>query len=256
MTIPKEGKTANLSSAPESLKDESEIPEVPNEILNLYPSGKRSLVKMMFGLTSAAVRLASKTSGVSALVGKALLSTPERKKMIEEAGASLKDIREVAGLTLKDLSDAVQLPDQSLLKAVENGTATLSFELILRLSALLARHDPLPFIIKFTRTYNPEVWAVLEDWGLGRIPLQLEREREFINIYRSNDAARKLSDAGFQRVLGFTRSAFETALGFALEKEINSETPDEPLSETSANTATDQDGYVLEKTDIPLQSEP
>lgn len=189
------------------------------EILELYPRGKQGLAKMLIGMTSAAVRLASKTGSVSALVGKAIVSTPERKKIIEEAGASLKDLREVAGLTIAELSEAIQLPDQSLLSAVENGTATLSFELILRLSALLARHDPVPFIIKFTRSYNPEVWAVLEDWGVGRLPLHLGREREFVNILRGNDDARKLSDAGFQRVLEFTRSAFETGLAFALDME-------------------------------------
>ena len=71
------------------------------------------------------------------------------------------------------------------------------FELILRLAALLARHDPIPFIIKLTRTYNPEVWEILEKWGIGRLPVQLERERQFINIYRGHDRARKLSDDDF-----------------------------------------------------------
>jgi hypothetical protein len=75
-----------------------------------------------------------------------------------------------------------------------------------------------PFIIKFTRTYDPEIWNILERWGLGQIPVHLERERQFINIYRGHDAARKLTDNDFEKVLQFTRSAFETALYFVSEQ--------------------------------------
>jgi transcriptional regulator with XRE-family HTH domain len=194
---------------------EREIPEIPEEILESYPKDERSIVKMFLNMTSTAMKLVSKGAMVSELVGKAVLSSPERVKMIEEAGSYLRDLREVAGLTRKDVSHTIQLADESFLAAVENGAATLSFELILRMAALLARHDPIPFIIKLTRTYNPEVWEILEKWGVGRLPLQLERERQFINIYRGHDRARKLSDEDFQRVLGFTRSAFEMALDFA-----------------------------------------
>ncbi len=211
---------------PQNKDDDSVNPsETLDELLNLYPAGKRSLAKMLLAMTSTAVKIASKT-GVPAKVGKVLFSTPERGKLIEEAGESLRDLREVAGLTIKELSEAIQLPDQSLLTAVENGTATLSFELILRLSALLARHDPIPFIIKFTRTYNPEVWSLLEDWGVGRLPLHFGREREFVNIYRGRDEARKLSDEEFNRVLKFTRAAFDMALGFAFEKESSGQLGD------------------------------
>lgn len=194
---------------------ERELPEIPEEILESYPKDERSIVKMFLNMTSTAMKLVSKGAMVSELLGKAVLSSPERVKMIEEAGSYLRDLREVAGLTRKDVSHTIQLADESFLAAVENGAATLSFELILRMAALLARHDPIPFIIKLTRTYNPEVWEILEKWGVGRLPLQLERERQFINIYRGHDRARKLSDEDFQRVLGFTRAAFEMALDFA-----------------------------------------
>jgi len=194
---------------------ETEVSEIPKEILEPFPKDERSIVKMLLSMTSTAMKLVSKGALVSEMVGKAVLSSPERVKMIEEAGAYVRDLREVAGLTRKDVSRTIQLADESFLAAVENGAATLSFELILRLAALLARHDPIPFIIKLTRTYNPEVWEILEKWGLGRLPVQLERERQFINIYRGHDRARKLSDDDFQRVLAFTRSAFEMALDFA-----------------------------------------
>jgi transcriptional regulator with XRE-family HTH domain len=197
----------------------SEVTEMHREILDSYPKDERSIVKMLLSMTSTAMKLVSKGAMVSELVGKAVLSSPERIKMLQEAGAYVRDLRELAGLTRKDVSRTIQLADESFLAAVENGAATLSFELILRLAALLARHDPIPFIIKLTRTYNPEVWELLEKWGLGRLPLQLERERHFINIYRGHDRARTLSDDEFERVLAFTRSAFEMALDFAQDED-------------------------------------
>jgi transcriptional regulator with XRE-family HTH domain len=140
---------------------------------------------------------------------------PQAREMRREAGAYLRELREVAGLTRDELADAVELGDRSLLEAVEAGTATLSFELTLRLAAVLARHDPVPFVSRLVRSYNPVLWQLLEDWGVGRLPLQLEREREFVNIVRGHDAVRALSDRDFEQVLDFTRAAFETALHFA-----------------------------------------
>ncbi len=112
----------------------------------------------------------------------------------------------------------MELDDKSLLEAVEEGTAALSFELTLRIAALIARHDPIPVIINSLRTYNPEAWRLLDGWGIGRIPLQVERERQFMSIYRGNDEARKLSDEGFQKILSLTRKAFEMAVYFALHE--------------------------------------
>jgi transcriptional regulator with XRE-family HTH domain len=183
------------------------------------PDEERSLVLQVASLAAKAFRLAAKAGYSSVKVGKALLmSSSGDTKLMQESGAYLKDVRELAGLTQAELTEALHLSDQSLLAAVEKGTATLSFELILRLAALLARHDPVPFIIKFTRTYDPEIWDILERWGIGHIPVHFEREREFINIYRGHDAARKLTDNGFEKVLQFTRAAFETALHFVSEQ--------------------------------------
>ena len=140
---------------------------------------------------------------------------PEGPELRREAGSYLREMREVAGLTLDELSEAVDISDRSFLEAAESGAATLSFELVLRLAAVLARHDPVPFVSRLVRSSNPLLWQLLEDWGVGRLPLQLEREREFVNILRGQDEARTLSDGEFARVLAFTRSAFETALHFA-----------------------------------------
>jgi transcriptional regulator with XRE-family HTH domain len=165
------------------------------------------------------LRFASTATGASIDMGRALFGNPQDPNLAAEAGSYLREMRELAGLTVDELSDAISLEDRSLLQAVEEGTAALSFELVLRLSAILARHDPLPFLIRFTRTYNPEVWRVLEDFGVGRLPLHFERERRFINIYRRHDGARKLSDEGFAHVLDVTRAAFELALHFATAEE-------------------------------------
>jgi transcriptional regulator with XRE-family HTH domain len=147
-------------------------------------------------------------AGVAALL-------PGSEEMRREVGAYVRELRELAGLTVEELTEALKLSDHSLLAAVEAGTATLSFELTLRLAAIIARHDPVPFVSRLVRTYNPILWQLLEDWGIGELPLQLEREREFVNVLRGAEAARALSDEDFARVLAFTRAAFEMALHFA-----------------------------------------
>ena len=197
-----------------------------NKQMIQLPDEERSLMLQVTSLAAKAFRLAAKVGYSSVKVGKTLLlSSSGDTKLMQESGAYLRDVRELAGLTQAELTEALHLSDQSLLAAVEKGTATLSFELILRLAALLARHDPVPFIIKFTRTYDPQIWDVLERWGLGHIPVHFERERQFINIYRGHDAARKLTDDGFEKVLQFTRAAFETVLHFVSEQKKSQISP-------------------------------
>jgi transcriptional regulator with XRE-family HTH domain len=140
---------------------------------------------------------------------------PGATRARREAGGYVRELRELAGLTRGELADAIQLSDRSLLEAVEAGTATLSFETILRLASILARHDPVPFVARLLRTHNPLLWELFRDWGVDRIPLELERERELVNVLRGSDQARELSDPDFARVLDFTRAAFEMALHFA-----------------------------------------
>ena len=177
------------------------------------------LIDRLASLTGSALRFGVKATDTSLRVGRALMNSQDRLRAMLTAGQSLKDIREVAGLTLSEMSEALNLRDKSVLEAIENGTSTLSFELILRLAALIARNDPIPFIMRTTRNYNPEVWQILNDWGVAKLPLQFEREREFINIFRRHDDARTLSDEGFQKVLEFTRQSFEMSLHFIEEQE-------------------------------------
>ena len=50
--------------------------------------------------------------------------------------------------------------------------------------------------------------------GIGRLAVQAGREREFANLYRASDAARRLSDEEFAEVLKFTQAAFAMAVAF------------------------------------------
>jgi transcriptional regulator with XRE-family HTH domain len=214
MSDKEQGKKKSGSKRSDSPQPKTEKPEpwVSEEsITNFFDK--------VSGATSSAFKFAKKTGGTSYKVGKAIIQSQDQLKLMVSAGQSLKDLREVAGLTVSELSDAINLKDKTIIEAVENGTATLSFELILRLAALLARNDPIPFILKYSRTYAPETWKILNDWGAGRLPLHYERERQFINIYRSQDQARQLSDEGYDRVLEFTKQAFNLSLHFIAEQE-------------------------------------
>lgn len=145
--------------------------------------------------------------------------TPEQLELMGKAGGSLKDAREFAGLTLSELSSAIDLQNPDLLKAVEEGKVGLPFETLLRLASFYARNDPVPFVMKYARTYSPGIWSVMETLGLDKLTLEAEREIQFLNIYRSHDAARELSDDGFEKVREFTQRAFEMALHFVAEQE-------------------------------------
>ncbi|CBL44996.1 Hypothetical protein HDN1F_14130 [gamma proteobacterium HdN1] len=149
--------------------------------------------------------------------------SPEQSRLLKEAGNYLHELRELAGLTSNELADALDVEDRSIMDALEQGTATLSFELILRLSSILARHDPLPFVIRMVRTYDPDVWQFLHDWGIGRIPLQYERERSFVNIMRSRDQARSLTDEEFASLVKLADSAFDLGLQFIVREKVRTE---------------------------------
>ena len=131
-----------------------------------------------------------------------------------KTGAALRRLREAAGLTITEVGAAINLKDPSLIEAWENGRIAVPFELILRLAAVLGRNDPVGFVMKFTRSSNPDLWRSLEEFGVGKLLIQSAREREFANIYRADDKARNLDDKEFAEVLAFTQAAFEMALAF------------------------------------------
>lgn len=178
-----------------------------------------SAIKMAIKTRSAAADAMETATAATQRVNKTIQRSPEQLRKMADAGESLRDMREVAGLTLADLSSALRVRDKSFLEAVEDGREALSLEMILRMTSLYARNDPIPFATKYIRTYRPQLWETLEEWGLDKYPVQLEREREFLNIYRSKDEARQLSNEGFAKVLGFTQQGFDMALHFVAEQE-------------------------------------
>lgn len=158
--------------------------------------------------------VASTAADLSLSVAKSMLPKPEQKAAVEKAGSLLRSMREAAGMTIDELGGAINLKDPALLDLVENGKVALPFEIILRLASVLGRKDPIAFVMNFTRSYNPELWRTLESIGIGRLVVQAGREREFANVYRARDAARKLSDEEFAAALKLVGAAFDMALAF------------------------------------------
>ena len=156
--------------------------------------------------------LASSAADLSMNVARMTLRKPSQRAALERAGAMLKGFRESAGLSLREVGAAIDLKDPALLEAAEGGKISLPFEVILRLAAVLGRKDPISFVMKLTRTQSPDLWATLESLGVGKLVVQAGREREFANIYRADDRARRLSDAEFTKVLAFVQTAFDLAI--------------------------------------------
>lgn len=161
---------------------------------------------------------------------------PGPKAAFEKTAALLRDLRQAAGLSLEDLGRALELEDPGFIGQVESGKAALPFDLILRLASVLARNDPMGFVMRMTRTYNPKLWKALEGLGVGKLLVHAGREREFANIYRRHDAARQLSDKDFATALAFTEAAFEAALAFQHKHKRG-------MSETHATDASRATGH-------------
>ena len=176
-----------------------------------------TLARDLRSWTDFVLGIANTAADLSFRVATSRLTKPSHKAAVEKAGGLFRDLREGAGLTLGDLGRAINLKDVSLLEQVEGGKVGLPFEIILRLAGVLGRNDPIPVVMKLTRTYNPKLWATLESLGVGRLAVQAGREREFANIYRASDAARQLSDEEFAAALKFVRASFESALVFRAE---------------------------------------
>ena len=180
-------------------------------------AGRSSLVDMAQQLrswTDSVLGVAGAAADVTLGAAKLMLPKPGQRAALARAGAMLRRLREKAGLSLDELGKAIDLKDPALLELVESGKIALPFEIILRLASVLGRNDPISFVMRFTRSYNPDAWRTLESLGIGRLAVQAGREREFANIYRASDAARRLSDAEFAELLKFVQAAFSMALAF------------------------------------------
>ena len=163
--------------------------------------------------------LARNTAAMTAMFGENWLRStvlnqlePERLEAMAEAGHFLRDARETAGMSLKDLAESLGLADKTMLEDIESGQTIMPLEVMLRSASLLARHDPIPFLIKFMRTYNPALEKTLEQWGVLALPKQYERERRFINLYRQHDVLRGFSDAEYERFIHYMQSSIHLVL--------------------------------------------
>jgi len=163
--------------------------------------------------------LARNTAAMTAMFGENWLRStvlnqlePERLEAMAEAGHFLRDARETAGMSLKDLAEGLGLSDKTMLEDIESGQTIMPLEVMLRSASLLARHDPIPFLIKFMRTYNPALEKTLEQWGVLALPKQYERERRFINLYRQHDVLRGFSDAEYERFIHYMQSSINLVL--------------------------------------------
>jgi len=160
----------------------------------------------------------------------ALLKTfePERLDAMADAGRFLRDARETAGLSLRELTDALGVKDDNLLQDIESGDRVMPLELVFRSASLIARHDPIPYLIKFMRTYNPALGDTLEQWGIMALPMQYERERRWINMYRKHDSLRQLSDDEYDRLVNYVDSATELVLDVMQKEKAANATPKKP----------------------------
>jgi len=208
--------TAKRPAAKKVVSARAKVAPVSDAVI-VAPKDNKSLMTLARDLrswTDFVLGIANTAADLSFRVAASRLTKPSQRAAVEKAGGLFRDLRESAGLTLGDLGRAINLKDTSLLEAVEGGKVGLPFEIILRLAGVLGRNDPIPVAMKLTRTYNPKLWATLENLGIGKLAVQAGREREFANLYRASDAARQLNDEEFAAALKFVRASFEAALVF------------------------------------------
>ncbi len=203
-------------------------PAQPSAAAPASASLATSLARQLQSFASSVLGNVGTATDLALTLAQSRIQRPGPKAAVEKGAALLRDLRQAAGLTLDDLGRALELDDPAFLGLVEKGKVGLPFELILRLTAVLGRNDPVGFMLQMTRGYNPKMWKALEAVGIGHLLVQAGREREFANIYRKHDAARALSDADFAAALGFADAAFATALAFRARH--RSAPPDKPAA--------------------------
>lgn len=202
------------------------------------------LRKLTGQVAGGTLDLARNTATMTAMFGEtwlrnAVMNTlePERLEAMADAGRFLQDARETAGLSIKELAESIELKDRSVLEDIESGKTIMPLELMLRSASLLARHDPIPFLIKFMRTYNPALEKTLEQLGVLALPKLYERERRFVNLVRQHDVMRTLSDEEYDRFMHYMESSLSLVLEVMLkEKEANK--PASSASDSKARPAT------------------
>jgi transcriptional regulator with XRE-family HTH domain len=190
-----------------------------------------ALMRLTGQVAGGTFELARNTATMTAMFGETWLRnalvnsmSPERLEAMAEAGHFLRDARETAGMSVKEMADRLGLADKSVLEDVESGESIMPLELMLRAASLVARHDPIPFLIKFMRTYNPQLEQTLEQWGVMALPKHYERERRFVNLYRQHDFLRALSDDEYDRFIDYMNSSTNLVTE-VMEREKNANAP-------------------------------
>lgn len=153
-------------------------------------------------------------ANISIALTKASLKKSAQGTSLLKAADILRQAREKLGMTAHEVGQAINLRSPELLEQAETGKATLPVEVMLRLAAVLGRKDPASFFLKLIRSHNQELWKMMEAIGVDRLLEHAGREREFVNIFRRCDAARKLTDQEFAVVLAFIAAAFDMAMAF------------------------------------------
>lgn len=203
-----------------------------------------ALRKLTGQVAGGTFELARNTATMTAMFGESWLRNavlnqvePERLEAMAEAGRFLRDARETAGLSIKELGESLGLSDDAVLEDIERGQTIMPLELMLRSASLVARHDPIPFLIKFMRTYNPGLEKTLEQWGVLALPRQYERERRFVNLYRQHDVLRSFTDEEYTRFLNYMDSSANLVLDvMAKEKAANAPKPGTPRRKRSGDS--------------------
>lgn len=170
------------------------------------------LVRQLKGFAGSLLSVTVAATEITITFAKQRIVSPQQKELLDKTGNLLRGARNTAGMSIEELGKAVDLKDPVLLDLAESGKAALPFEIILRLTSVLGRKDPVVFFLNLTRSYNPRLWRTIEDLGVGRLLVQAGREREFANIYRACDTARELTDPEFAKVVAFVQSAFNLAM--------------------------------------------
>ena len=210
--------TAAPAAAGKARRTRAKAP--PQDTIGGLSKSLRSIAGQFVGMAGAAVD--TSLHAASGLFPYGIAST----KALVKAGGFLRNMREKAGMPLEELGTAIDLKDPALLALAEDGKMALPFEVVLRLASVLARNDPVPFVMNLTKAYSPTLWTILETLGIGRLVEHAGREHEFVSIYRARDEARRLTDEEFQRVRKFVETAFDMALEFNREaKEVAARTP-------------------------------
>lgn len=197
------------------------VPQLPQ----VQPAGSPvvRLARQLKGLTGSLLSITVAATEITITFAKQRIASPGQKEMLTKTSDLLQSARKTAGMSIEELGKAVDLKDPVLLDLAENGKAALPFEIILRLTSVLGRKDPVVFFLNLTRTHNTKLWRTIEDLGVGRLLVQAGREREIANIYRACDEARELNDAEFAKMLSFMQAAFDLAMTFRagdVEREV------------------------------------